>query len=156
MPSLDGHPFFISQYLKKLELQVIDDMEPRFLDFSCCPFLEDLKIVGCEIEDPFSSQSLKRLTIHCCSFGDDRRKAICAPNLVSLELEVCGGSICRVPSLQRMPSLLAAYVAIYSSADCIESDSDDDDNQSILLQGLSNVRNLLLLSYDTKIVSLYT
>lgn len=154
---LDGHPIFISQYLKKLQLVGLhDDMMPsRFLDFSCCPNLEDLEIVDCYLGCALliSSQSLKRLTIEIGSFGDDCRMPICAPNLVSLWLEVCDG---RIPSLERMPSLLTAYVEIYSDVDCVNSDSDDDDddgnddNQSILLQGLSDVRNLVLISYDTK------
>ncbi|KAG0529159.1 hypothetical protein BDA96_05G074200 [Sorghum bicolor] len=129
--SLDGHPFFISQYLKKLELNGIY-------------FRYALLI---------SSQCLKCLTIEIGAFGEDDRLPIYAPNLVSLWLEVRDG---RIPMLERMPSLLAAYVKIDSDFDCIfNSDSEDDDdgdddgdndNQSILLQGLSEVRNLVLIS----------
>ncbi|CAD6343202.1 unnamed protein product [Miscanthus lutarioriparius] len=149
--SLDGHPFFISQYLKKLELNgIYFGMDDRFLDFSCCPVLEDLEIVDCYLGYALliSSQSLKRLTIEIGDFGDDDRLPICAPNLVSLWLEVSDG---RIPSLERMPSLLVPYVKIDTDFDCnFNSDSDDDEgddnNQSILLQGLSEVRNLVLIS----------
>ncbi|CAD6257702.1 unnamed protein product [Miscanthus lutarioriparius] len=67
-PSLDGHPFFISQYLKKLELEGLDTLPNRLLDFSCCPNLEDLEVDDCNLGDLLliSSQSLKHLTIQCC------------------------------------------------------------------------------------------
>ncbi|CAD6257723.1 unnamed protein product [Miscanthus lutarioriparius] len=159
IPPLDDHPIFISQYLKKLQLAGLsdDEMPSRLLDFSCCPNLEDLKIVDCYLGCALliSSQSLKRLTIENGSFGPDCRMPICAPNLVSLWLEVSNGMI---PSLQRMPSLLAAYVNIDSDVDCIDSDDDDDDgdddedNQSILLQGLSDVQNLVLKSFWTEMI----
>ncbi|OQU83084.1 hypothetical protein SORBI_3005G073600, partial [Sorghum bicolor] len=127
--SLDVHPFFISQYLKKLELNGIY-------------FRYALLI---------SSQSLKCLTIEIGAFGEDDRLPICAPNLVSLWLEVRDG---RIPLLERMPSLMAGYVKINSDFDCFfisdseddDDDDDDNDNQSILLQGLSEVRNLVLIS----------
>jgi len=154
----DDHPFFISQYLKKLELQGFDDnvVPSRLLDFSCCPNLEDLEIVDCYLGGALliSSQSLKCLTIEDCFFGyDDCRMPICAPNLVSLWLEVRDG---RTPSLQRMPTLLTAFIKIHSYDDLVTLDSDDDSNQSILLQGLSEVQNLVLISHDTDMVSLHT
>ena len=77
---------------------------------------------------------------------------ICAPNLVSLWLEVRDG---RTPSLQRMPSLLTAFIKMHGY-DLVTLDSDDDSNQSILLQGLSEVQNLVLISHDTDMVSLHT
>ncbi|XP_066342798.1 F-box/LRR-repeat protein At5g02910-like isoform X2 [Miscanthus floridulus] len=142
----DDHPFFISQYLKKLELENFNEMVPRFLDFSCCPFLEDLEIVYCALVRPklISSQSLKCLTIKRGYFSYEWRLPIRAPNLVSLWLEVSDG---RTPSLQRMPSLLTAVVKIHGY-DLNTVDSDYDNNQSILLQGLSAVQNLVLISPD--------
>ncbi|CAD6254350.1 unnamed protein product [Miscanthus lutarioriparius] len=150
-PRFHNHPIFISQYLKKLELQGFDDnvVPSRLLDFSCCPNLEDLEIVDCYLGGALliSSQSLKCLTIEDCFFGyDDCRMPICAPNLVSLWLEVRDG---RTPSLQRMPTLLTAFIKIHSYDDLVTLDSDDDSNQSILLQGLSEVQNLVLISHDT-------
>jgi hypothetical protein len=89
-----------------------------------------------------------------CSFGDECRMPICAPNLVELELEVDGGM---TPSLQRMPSLLLAFVKINNNDDHLSPDSDEDyRNQSILLHGLSEVQNLELLSPDTEMVFLHT
>jgi hypothetical protein len=80
--------------------------------------------------------------------------SICAPNLVSLWLEVCCG---RTPSLQRMPYLLTAVVKILGyDYDHVPLHSDNDNNQSILLQGLSEVWNLVLLSHYTEMVSLHT
>jgi hypothetical protein len=148
----DGHPFFISQYLKKLKLENFNDMVPRFLDFSC-PFLEDLEIVYCALAglELISSQSLKSLTIKCGYFSYESRLPICAPNLVSLWLEVDDG---RTPSLQRMPSLQTAVVKI-CGYDIGTLDSDDS-NQSILLQGLSEVQNLVLISPYTDMVFLHT
>ncbi|EES08163.3 hypothetical protein SORBI_3005G073800 [Sorghum bicolor] len=144
---VDGHPFFISQYLKKLELQGLDTLPNRLLDFSCCPNLEDLEVDHCYLGDLLliSSQSVKRLNIECCSFGEEWRLPICAPNLVSLWLGVHNG---RTPSLQRFPSLLTAFIKIYCY-DLVALDSDDESNQSILLQGLSEVQNLVLISLDT-------
>jgi hypothetical protein len=158
IPFLDGHPFFISQYLKKLELYRIDlsmDRDSRFLDFSCCPVLEDLEIVQSYLAYALliSSQSLKRLNIQSCSFGEEWRLPICAPNLVSLWLEVCDGN---TPSLQMFPSLLTAFVKIIHSYDLVTLDSDDESNQSIILQGLSEVQNLMLISPETDMVSLHT
>jgi hypothetical protein len=152
-----NHPIFVSQYLKKLELEGLDDVVPsRLLDFSCCPNLEDLEIVDCCLGGALliSSQSLKRLTIEYGIFAnDDCRMPISAPNLISLRLEVCIG---RTPLLQRMPSLLTAFVNIHGYYDRVSLDSDNDSNQSILFQGLSEVRNLVLISHDTNMVSLYT
>ncbi|OQU83085.1 hypothetical protein SORBI_3005G073700 [Sorghum bicolor] len=90
---------------------------------------------------------LMRLAIRRGYFGEESRLPICAPNLVSLRLEVRGG---RTPSLQRMPSLTTASVKIDSYDDRVSLDSDNDSNQSILLQGLSEVRALVLKSPDTE------
>ena len=58
----DGHPIFISQYLKMIWLDGLDDelMPRRFLDFSYCPISEDLDIVDCYLRCALliSSQSL--------------------------------------------------------------------------------------------------
>jgi hypothetical protein len=157
LPPVDDHPIFISQYLKKLQLaELRDDMMPTgLLDFSCCPNLEDLEVDDCNLGDLLliSSQSLKRLTIQRCYFGEESRLPICAPNLVSLWLEVRDG---RTPSLQRMPTLLTAFIKIHTYVDLVTLDFDDYSNQSILLQGLSEVQNLVLISHDTDMVSLHT
>jgi len=55
-----------------------------------------------------------------------------------------------------MPSLTTASVKIDSYDDRVSLDSDNDSNQSILLQGLSEVRALVLKSPDTEMVSLHT
>jgi hypothetical protein len=82
--SLDGHAFFISQYVKKLELENIDDMVPRFLDFSCCPFLEDLEIVYCALAGPIliSSQSVSYPT------GDEEGRFTTAALLTGCRLNL--------------------------------------------------------------------
>jgi hypothetical protein len=130
-------------------------MPTGLLDFSCCPNLEDLEVDDCNLGDLLliSSQSLKHLTIQRCYFGEESRLPICAPNLVSLWLEVRDG---RTPSLQRMPTLLTAFIEIHTYVDLVTPDFDDDSNQSILFQGLSEVQNLVLISHDTDMVSLHT
>ncbi|CAL4981847.1 unnamed protein product [Urochloa decumbens] len=134
-----------------------DLMILEFYDFSSFPALEDLELHCCRFKGAdahsLSSQSLRRLSIHGCRFPEMYRFKICAPNLVSLWLEVDGGL---TPSLQGMPSLVRAFVEINNYArdsrvlsrdfDCYAL--DDEDNRCVLLKRLSEAQNLALIPHD--------
>ncbi|CAL4985210.1 unnamed protein product [Urochloa decumbens] len=125
-----------------------------------CPALEVLEIKDCDIInlDRISSQSLKSLSISdYCDFSENDRIHVCAPNLVSLWLEVAYG---KAPILESMPSLLEAVVKIYGNdTDCCHhydfGDSEDEDcpcsgvhgdTDCVLLQGLSEAQSLVLIA----------
>uniref|UniRef100_A0ACD5ZH47 Uncharacterized protein n=1 Tax=Avena sativa TaxID=4498 RepID=A0ACD5ZH47_AVESA len=80
-------PFF-SQHLKFLEFFDVN-FEGSSLDFSSCPVLEDLKMGNYRICAPIiSSQSLKHMCIaNSCTFPQDFRLRIVAPELILLELD---------------------------------------------------------------------
>ncbi|CAL4994663.1 unnamed protein product [Urochloa decumbens] len=152
---LDELPL-VSQYLRRLELSRVQ-LNGSFVDFSRCPTLEVLEIKDSDILDfeRILSQSLKSLSITgVCEFSDDERIHVCAPNLVSLRLEVCLGL---VPILERMPSLVEADVEIdandcafcrdVNSANCTHC-KNDGDTDSVLLQGLSEAQSLVLSSVN--------
>ncbi|TVT97024.1 hypothetical protein EJB05_57747, partial [Eragrostis curvula] len=149
-----------SQRLIRLELSFIQ-FNNSFLDFSRCPALEVLEISfssfsGC---NRISSESLKSLTIRSSSFRMRHRTRVYTPNLVSLLLEV--GS-CRAPLLQRMPSLVNAILELSNSdmdrcfnsnpGDCSDKNCiscyeiDGDARNSVILQGLSEAEDLVLIS----------
>ncbi|TVU16839.1 hypothetical protein EJB05_36994, partial [Eragrostis curvula] len=156
----------VSEHLKTLQLSNLQ-FNDEFLDFSCCPALEVLEIDECDFSaaDRISSQSLKCLSIsNECYFNDECRFRICAPNLHSLRLDIGEH---RTPVLERMPSLVEAFVKIVDHEDfdsCDNADSGDcddeycfachgidgDTNNCVLLQGLSEARNLSLIS-DIKV-----
>ncbi|CAL4981843.1 unnamed protein product [Urochloa decumbens] len=150
---LDELPL-VSQHLRRLELSRVH-LNGSFVDFSRCPALEVLEIKDSDILDleRILSQSLKSLSITgICMFSGDERIHVCAPNLVSLWLEVCLGL---TPILERMPSLVKADVNIdandcvfccdANSANCTRCKQDTD---SVLLQGLSEARSLVLTSVN--------
>ncbi|CAL4981844.1 unnamed protein product [Urochloa decumbens] len=155
---LDDLPL-ISQHLKRLELSSLH-LTGSFVDFYSCPALEVLEIKDCDIInlDRISSQSLKSLSISdYCDFSENDRIHVCAPNLVSLWLEVAYG---KAPILESMPSLLEAVVKIYGNdTDCCHhydfGDSEDEDcpcsgvhgdTDCVLLQGLSEAQSLVLIA----------
>ncbi|CAN6335157.1 unnamed protein product [Urochloa humidicola] len=126
-----------SRHLTRLELYGVV-VNRRFLDFSSCPLL-------------------KHLEFRACHFDFDYRLRICAPSLVSLLLDDIWGF---TPVLESMPSLVKAVVTTW---DCCDSCSDADcncefcDNSysigddtsssgSVLLKGLSEARDLALIS----------
>ncbi|TKV99881.1 hypothetical protein SEVIR_8G073715v4 [Setaria viridis] len=150
-------PSLVSRHLTTLMLmQLVFNNE--FLNFSRCPSLQDVRIVGCSFvhTTKISSQSLKRLRIIFGVFSLSFRTHIHAPNLVSLQLDVYKG---RVPVLETMPPLLVGVVTIHDScADrCICDDCGDycvescqgflqNDGSCVLLQGLSQAEDLGLVS----------
>ncbi|CAM0147264.1 unnamed protein product [Urochloa decumbens] len=128
-----------SRHLTMLELGGIV-VNRRLLDFSNCPLLERLEFKSCDF-DP----------------DGDSRLRICAPSLVSLILDDIWGM---APMLESMPSLVKAIVATENSMEdcdevecncefCRNSYSIGDDtgsNGSVLLKGLSEVKDLTLIS----------
>ncbi|KAL6658244.1 hypothetical protein ACP70R_003830 [Stipagrostis hirtigluma subsp. patula] len=151
---------FVSQHLTKLQLfrQIL---RAKFLDFSSCPALKDLKITKCFIAaDKIYSGSLKRLNCYQCYFDLDMqytRTCICAPSLVSLRLVSIGG---RTPVFEDMPVIARAVVTFnYNCEDyCINDDPgycddatcdgcydiDDGSAGCVLLKGLSAAKKLEL------------
>ncbi|CAO2148189.1 unnamed protein product [Urochloa humidicola] len=150
----------VSQHLTKLELDGLR-MHGNMLNFSGCPALECLEIYCCDLSSvkKIMSESLKNLIIDdtvCCS---DSRIRIDAPKLVSLRLEDLRE---RTPMLERMPSLVEAFVRIdkectdccnganYETCDCESCHSSDNmaDGRSncVILKGLSEAKNLTLIS----------
>ncbi|CAL4897594.1 unnamed protein product [Urochloa decumbens] len=126
-----------SRHLTRLELYGIE-VNRRFLDFSNCPLLEHLEFRN-------------------CLFDYDSRLRICAPSLVSLLLDYIWGL---TPKLESMPSLVKAVVTTEDCFDsctvanchcefCDNSYSIGDDtgsNGSVLLKGLSEAKDLALIS----------
>ncbi|CAL4993761.1 unnamed protein product [Urochloa decumbens] len=156
---LDNLPL-VSQHLTRLEL-VGARVHSSFLDFSSCPALEYLEMECCELSSvkKIVSESLKHLSIDdsvCCS---DSRIRIYTPKLVSLRLEYLRE---RTPLLERMPSLVEAFVKIdgectdcckganYETCDCKTCDSSDSmadgGSNCVLLKGVSEAKNLALIS----------
>ncbi|TVU26420.1 hypothetical protein EJB05_28967, partial [Eragrostis curvula] len=109
--------------------------------------------------------SLKRLIMEGMELPTESRMRICAPGLVSLRLLGPRG---RTPVLESMPELLAAHVVVdWDSEDtcdsCSQREGDegaeqfaDDDNISqdtkkcVLLGGLSEATDLILISEDSR------
>uniref|UniRef100_A0A0E0MDL2 F-box domain-containing protein n=1 Tax=Oryza punctata TaxID=4537 RepID=A0A0E0MDL2_ORYPU len=82
----------------------------KFLDFSSCPALKELKMTNCEISaDKISSKSLKRLSICECKFKSKMRTRISVPSLLFLKLIAVKG---RTPFLEDMPVLVTAKVLL--------------------------------------------
>lgn len=134
-----------SGHLTRLEIHGITVYE-RFLDFSNCPSLEHLEFDN-------------------CFFYFDTRFHISAPSLVSLVLRDISGMF---PKLESMPSLVKAVVKIiedtldscfYYNCHCEFCDNSHSigdgtgSNNSVLLKGLSEVKDLALTS-ETKTVLL--
>lgn len=132
------------------------------VDFSSCQVLEDLQITSCYL-DVFEirSPSAKRLSLVKCTFGttawlDMDRAHICAPSLISLEIQGCDGIN---PVLESMPLLQDASVWFGCSDErgkscgqkwglCLACDEKirkhDNNDRCVLLGGLSNVTALKL------------
>nr|AAX95043.1 F-box domain, putative [Oryza sativa Japonica Group] len=144
----------VSRHLTRLQLYGIS-LNDSFLNFSSCPALEHLLFEFCFFEcAKISSNSVKRLSITCCSFNATLRVRVDVPSLVSLRLDEFDN---RAPVLERMPSLVDAFVRIffYTKDFCSESNSGDcshegcescygiKDNKCVLLEGLSNAKTAL-------------
>jgi hypothetical protein len=104
----------ISQHLKSIQLECVD-LEFSALNFSGCPLLEDLKMVHCCIyARQISSKSLRLLCITgCCTVPVGFHIRICAPGLISLQLDDFHGL---TPFLETMPFLVTAYAGL--GCDC--------------------------------------
>ncbi|KAJ1255669.1 hypothetical protein BS78_05G104800 [Paspalum vaginatum] len=157
----------VSQHLRVLMLAGVV-LKNRTCDFSSCESLEHLDIVKCLLPcvRNISSKTLKFLSIRNCRFNQDQRirTIIYAPSLVSLRLDdhrCVDEYFYRAPVLDSMPLLQNAFFRlIHGTADsCTRADSgncghDDcnscygveDDNRSVLLEGLSEAENLSLIA----------
>ncbi|KAF2909974.1 hypothetical protein DAI22_11g066100 [Oryza sativa Japonica Group] len=147
----------VSQHLTRLQLRNIR-VNDSFLNFSSCPALEHLVFQSCKFGcAKISSSSAKRLSITNSYFSEISRVRIAIPSLVSLQLD---GFHDRAPVLERMPSLVDAFVGVlnWTKDYCIWSDSGDcghencescygiKDNNCVLLEGLSEAKTLGLIS----------
>ncbi|KAL6660813.1 hypothetical protein ACP70R_001848 [Stipagrostis hirtigluma subsp. patula] len=161
----------VSQHLTRLELSSIGSGS-NFLDFSSCPVLEHLVLSFCNLSrsaKKISSTSLKYLSMTYNNLVHDYRIHIYAPNLISLRLDSCSG---KTPILESMPSLVDAYVQLdedsadqcklwhphYEGEDCgcescqNSNNLGDDSNRCVLLKGLSEATNLMLISEPTTFI----
>uniref|UniRef100_A0ACD6A4F7 Uncharacterized protein n=1 Tax=Avena sativa TaxID=4498 RepID=A0ACD6A4F7_AVESA len=129
----------ISQHLRKLSLDNVK-LNDCFMDFSSCLVLEDLKMVSCSFGTKISSKSLKRLSISYCDFDWDTRGCISVPSLLSLEIADLDGGLC--PFLERMPSLATTFIRI--GRNCEDYNIMDDNDTSVILDGISDAANLEL------------
>ncbi|TVU26440.1 hypothetical protein EJB05_28987, partial [Eragrostis curvula] len=162
----------VSKHLTRLELYGVD-VHGSFLNFSTCPNLQYLEFEDCDLISESTSlisfQSLKHLRIAFCHLrlhmGFDSRVRISAPHLVSLVLEEFIG---RTPIFESMPSLTEASVTIgdfcadecelsnanYWDCSCESCDTygktPSGSNISVLLEGLSKAKSLLLISSPAK------
>ncbi|GJN06850.1 hypothetical protein PR202_ga24619 [Eleusine coracana subsp. coracana] len=146
----------------KVRVLSLDICDHKLLDFSFCPALEVLEIDDSDLScaDNISSESLRCLSIsRNCYFDEYSRTHIYAPNLHSLRLEIGNH---RTPFLARMPSLMEAFITLCDSnrdycestysGDCEDDscfacyDIPSDTENCVLLQGLSEARNLALMA----------
>jgi hypothetical protein len=160
---LDDQPL-ASQHLTRLDLSYVQARN-SFLNFSSCPSLENLVLRYCEFwsATKISSKSLKDLAIISCeitaSASEHSRLQIYAPHLVYLHIDDIEG---RTPVLGSMPSLVQAFVRIIDDCEdtcdklldnsecgceyCTTSGNGGDDNHCVLLKGLSEAKDLELIS----------
>lgn len=120
---LPGQPL-TSAHLMRLESSEVK-FKGRFLDFSSCMALEDLKMHACiiAVEEIFS-ESLKRLKITRCNFNLGAMTHISVPSLLSLILIDCEG---QTPLLESMPSLKTAFVKLgWFDEDQCSKGTDED------------------------------
>uniref|UniRef100_A0A0E0IZB6 F-box domain-containing protein n=1 Tax=Oryza nivara TaxID=4536 RepID=A0A0E0IZB6_ORYNI len=149
----------VSPILTRLELSRLS-VNGKFLDFSSCPALKELKMTNCEISaDKISSKSLKRLRICECKFKSKMRTRISVPSLLFLKLIAVKG---RTPFLEDMPVLVAAKVLLldFYCKDCCDGNDpgycpagcthcygiDDGSAGCVLLKGLADATNLELIA----------
>ncbi|KAM0900129.1 hypothetical protein ACQ4PT_020839 [Festuca glaucescens] len=121
-----GHLPLVSRNLTNLELVNVH-LNEKFLCFSSCPSLEELKMTKCPIlvEEIFSC-SLKRLSIEKCWFYEGR-VLISVPSLTSLQLtDACGTT----PFLEDMPALVKATVRFTSACSETRAESKMTANEA--------------------------
>uniref|UniRef100_A0A0D9XQ60 F-box domain-containing protein n=1 Tax=Leersia perrieri TaxID=77586 RepID=A0A0D9XQ60_9ORYZ len=150
----------VSRHLTRLQLYGIL-LNDSFLNFSSCPALEHLVFDSCEFKcAKISSNSAKHLTITDSKFSMLSRVCIDISSLVSISLRLDDYN-CRTPVLERMPSLVEAFVRVLHCSEdfCWESDSGDcgregcpscygikDNNNCVLLEGLLEAKTLVLIN----------
>ncbi|KAJ1274872.1 hypothetical protein BS78_05G092900 [Paspalum vaginatum] len=167
---LDDLPL-VSQHLTSLDLSFVRLHSTTCLNLSRCPALEHLELVDCDLSTAkqISSESLKHLNLSCCLFDEHSRACICTPGLVSLRLdEPCG----MTPVLDSVPSLLEAFFETvdddsFMGGDicdrrmdnldcccrlCDSSDITVSGRRSVLLEGLSQAKSLVLISGPNQII----
>jgi len=153
----------VSKHLTRVELGQVE-LPSGILDLSGCRALEHLELISCRIEsERILLPSVKYLTITNSSFCIIPCSSISAPSLVSLQLSDNWGF---TPVLESMPSLAKAFVRFDDECcekcprnyygDCGLGDcdgcygnlcfEDDEDNQCVLLEGLSGTTNLELIA----------
>nr|USI00728.1 F-box domain-containing protein [Oryza sativa Japonica Group] len=137
----------VSPILTRLELSRLS-VNGKFLDFSSCPALKELKMTNCEISaDKISSKSLKRLRICECKFKSKMRTRISVPSLLFLKLIAVKG---RTPFLEDMPVLVAAKVLLldFYCKDCCDGNDPGycPAGCCVLLKGLADATNLELIA----------
>uniref|UniRef100_A0A0D9WR70 F-box domain-containing protein n=1 Tax=Leersia perrieri TaxID=77586 RepID=A0A0D9WR70_9ORYZ len=144
----------VAQRLKRIQLSYVE-LWGSFLDFSSCRELE-LKMAGCSIQvKHILSESLKYLEIYGCDFWQNHTRISC-PNLISLEI---ADFHLNTPVLMSMPSLVSAFIRLGEHCDdecyrdyygeCDSGGCNHDtitDNDSVLLNGLSDANHLELIS----------
>lgn len=148
----------IAQHLTRLILYGIEFAE----DVLSCQSLEVLEMFECGINIGTAfPRSLQHLRIRYTKFSsDDSRSIISAPGLVTLELDHCSGW---TPLFKCLPALVTAFIniaymcldscpfdAICASEPCVNCSGPDDDD-CVLLQGLSGAANLELRSHHSMI-----
>uniref|UniRef100_A0A0E0R5L7 F-box domain-containing protein n=1 Tax=Oryza rufipogon TaxID=4529 RepID=A0A0E0R5L7_ORYRU len=160
----DGFSLF-SRHLTELNLSGLD-FRKFVLNFSSCPALEYIYFsASCCFNsvEKILSQSVKYLTFDFPEFSEHHRTHIYAPNLITLRLDDCWG---RVPFLESMPSLIAAFVRPHRDSDDLCSNTysgncedeychgcygmvdnaGNDSAKCVLLGGLSEAKKLELIA----------
>ncbi|TVU16836.1 hypothetical protein EJB05_36991, partial [Eragrostis curvula] len=153
----------VSRHLTTVDLYQVELDDPT-LDLSSCPALEDLEMNSCSIAGgKIILPSVKCLRIIGCDFYIIPRARVSAPNVVSLMLSESGGF---TPLFESMPSLATAFVRFDDGCDekCSRSYfgdcgdgrcdgcygnlyfEDDEDDQCVLLEGLSAATKLELIA----------
>ncbi|KAL6846749.1 hypothetical protein ACP4OV_024197 [Aristida adscensionis] len=165
LTGLLGSPL-VSERLTRLELGRVN-LESSFLDFLGCRALEYLALDDCVLcGEMISFESIKHLRFTYCTFfieDGNSRTRIYAPNVISLQIDE---SVGYTPILESMPSLDKAFVKIsqeatdqcdkwnanYWDCDCQSCELPDAINGSVLLKGLSDAKDLTLISDLTMFV----
>ncbi|KAJ1255677.1 hypothetical protein BS78_K173100 [Paspalum vaginatum] len=148
-----------SQHLTRLHLYDLF-LKDDYLNFSSCMALQTLDITSCTIIcAKISSQSVKYPSLSREYFSVCFRTRVCAPSLISLRVV---DYWFRTPVLEGMPLLVDASIRVgRRTTDCCDySDHGDcgyeacvscsgsmhDNNEMLLLHGISEAKNLTLIA----------
>ncbi|KAK1632873.1 hypothetical protein QYE76_007188 [Lolium multiflorum] len=142
----------ISEHLTRITLYRVEFVDFS-LDVSSCQSLKELEMNRCEINTQNIGtdfpKSLRLLRIRNSGFLPEQdRSFISAPGLVTLELADCNDW---TPWLKSLPSLVTAFIRIGFKCSCAGCDEPRvkcrDLDDGVLLEGLSGVTNLELISH---------